>query len=366
MFVEEFVVCGDVATPESSASSAQGSSRPVDSKPIGDPMTGQVIATIAAQLSQSEVYRRAVDSLQKLTAEHGLDGQILLKAVSLEAIRLTLETVKDASTSTTPIAETKPVALGIAELEIDQAADDQLFAALSNVVGNQPKALPNPLAHPLKRYQAKRQIAVEEVKADTRAEILAQIGAQIQLEREQRGLSIAQLHAQTFIPMYHLQALEHGNIEQLPEDIYLRGFFSRIEKAFGLTSGSLNNQLCNHQTASVSVLPCWGGHGAKGRHRGFGGLDINPTHLYMTYAAILASGIYWVSNQTAPQTNLPDLGVYQPRVEAASTQTQKTNPTVNRPTATTNPEKSTTSKSTSSQSVEVISSKSIASPEVMR
>ncbi len=363
MFVEEFVVRGDVATSES----AHGSPLPVgDNQVNGDQTAMQMISAIVAQLSQSEVYCRAVNSLQQLTAEQGLDGQILLKAVSLEAIRLTLETVQAPRASVPPITETRPIDLSMTELAIDEAADDQLFAAIDNVIGNQPKSFPNPLAHPFKRYKAKRQIAVEEVKADTRAEILVKIGAQIQLEREQRGLSIAQLHAQTFIPMYHLQALEHGSIDQLPEDVYLRGFFSRIEKAFGLASGSLNDQLWNNHNVPASVLPCWGGHGAKGSHRGFGGLDINPTHLYMTYAAILASGIYWVSNQTAPQTNLPDLGVHRPRVEAASTQAQKANSAVTRSTKKANPQKSASSNSTSAKSVEVLSSRGIASPEVIR
>ncbi len=91
MFVEEFVVCSDVATSES----AHGSPLTVDDHQVnGDQTAMQMISAIVAQLSQSEVYCRAVNSLQRLTAEQGLDGQILLKAVSLEAIRITLETVQ--------------------------------------------------------------------------------------------------------------------------------------------------------------------------------------------------------------------------------------------------------------------------------
>jgi cytoskeleton protein RodZ len=200
------------------------------------------------------------------------------------------------------------------------------------------------------------------VQVFTRTEILTQIGAQIQLEREQKGMTIAQLHARTFIPMYHLQAFEGGHVEQLPEDVYLRGFLRRIENALGMEVGSLIEKLPTDQ-AEKSILPSWAGHSAKGSRRGIGGLDINPTHLYVTYAAIMAGGVCWLSNQQTPTAaNLPDLTNYEPRAEAPSAaQMQANRQNLNR-----TAQKIGSNQSAQSKSIKVGSVKNIAPPETLR
>jgi cytoskeleton protein RodZ len=325
--------------------------------------TESLINTIESQLNQSPVYRQAIESLQQLIADHHTDGQMLLKAVSLEAIRLTLQTVAAqavpsiASTATTVLEA--PIAEYEGELD-DAALDNDLFEAIATVTQSESQS--NPLSHLFDRYKAKRQHAVESVKVFTRAEILTQIGAQIQLEREQKGLTIAQLHARTFIPMYHLQAFEGGHVEQLPEDVYLRGFLRRIENALGMEVGSLIEKLPTDQ-AEKSILPSWAGHGAQGARRGFGGLDINPTHLYVTYAAIMAGGVCWLSNQTTPTSaNLPDLTHYEPRAEAPSTaQMQANRLNLNR-----TAQKIGGNQSAQSKSIKVGSVKNIAPPETLR
>jgi cytoskeleton protein RodZ len=328
------------------------------------PNAESLINLIESQLNQSPIYRRAVESLQQLVADHHTDGQMLLKAVSLEAIRMTLQTVA-AQAIVPPIASTATTVLEapITEYEgelDDDALDNDLFAAIASVT--QSEAPSHPLSHLFDRYKAKRQFAVESVKVFTRAEVLTQIGAQIQLEREQKGLTIAQLHARTFIPMYHLQAFEGGHVEQLPEDVYLRGFLRRIENALGMEVGSLIEKLPTDQ-AEKSILPSWAGHGAQGSRRGFGGLDVNPNHLYVTYAAIMAGGVCWLSNQQTPTSaNLPDLTQYEPRAEAPSTaQMQANRQNLNR-----TAQKIGGNQSAQSKSIKVGSVKNIAPPETLR
>jgi cytoskeleton protein RodZ len=323
-----------------------------------------LVNLIERQLNQSTIYRQAVESLQQLIADDHTDGQMLLKAVSLEAIRLTLETIA-AQPAVPTIASTATTVLEapIAEYEgaLDDAAlDNDLFEAIASVTQSEPQS--NPLSHLFDRYKAKRQHAAESVKVFTRNEILTQIGAQIQLEREQKGLTIAQLHARTFIPMYHLQAFEGGHVEQLPEDVYLRGFLRRIENALGMEVGSLIEKLPTDQ-AEKSILPSWAGHGAQGARRGFGGLDINPTHLYVTYAAIMAGGVCWLSNQATPTSaNLPDLTNYEPRAEAPTTaQMQANRLNLNR-----TAQKIGGNQSAQAKSVKVGSVKNIAPPETLR
>jgi cytoskeleton protein RodZ len=331
---------------------------------IGQPAIGSpsmdLVSLIESQLNQSTIYRQAVESLQQLIADDHTDGQMLLKAVSLEAIRLTLQTIA-AQPSVPSIASTATTVLEAPIADFDEdALDNDLFEAIATVTQSESQS--NPLSHLFDRYKAKRQHAVESVKIFTRAEILTQIGAQIQLEREQKGLTIAQLHARTFIPMYHLQAFEGGHVEQLPEDVYLRGFLRRIENALGMEVGSLIEKLPTDQ-AEKSILPSWAGHGAQGTRRGFGGLDINPTHLYVTYAAIMAGGVCWLSNQQTPTSaNLPDLTNYEPRAEAPSTaQMQANRQNLNR-----TAQKISSNQSAQSKSIKVGSVKNIAPPETLR
>ncbi|MBE9028470.1 helix-turn-helix domain-containing protein [filamentous cyanobacterium LEGE 11480] len=373
MFAEEFGVKGSDVASAVLASTAQ------DANSLTESLSSnlELLSTVETQLGQSPVYQRAVASLQQLTAEQGIDGQILLKAVSLEAVRLTLQVVKpqapdqseatDWSDATHASSEpaVMPVATDVADvseitadaelpqsnLADDELLDNDVFTAIESVVHAESPTIPNPLASLLSRYQAKRQTAVEEVKVFTRAEMLTQIGAQIQLEREQKGLTIAQLHARTFIPMYHLQALEGGHVEQLPEDVYLRGFLRRIENALGLEVSSLIDKL--PMDVDKSIVPCWSGHASKGSRRGFAGLDINPNHLYVTYAAIMAGGVCWLSNQTAPTAaNLPDLSNYEPRAAVPAARQPKANLTANRKSA--------------SPSVKVGAAPNMAPPEVLR
>jgi cytoskeleton protein RodZ len=362
MFAAEFV--GQNAAVMPSATVA-GTAAHMQLVADGLPDSADLVNLIESQLSQSFVYRRAVESLQQLVSDETTDGQMLLKVVGLEAIRLTLQAV--GAHPSVPTATALTVLEAPAELAVDrealdgEALDNDLFESIAAVTqGSTPRS--HPFSHLIDRYKAKRQTAVESVKVFTRAEILTQIGAQIQLEREQKGLTIAQLHARTFIPMYHLQAFEAGHVEQLPEDVYLRGFLRRIENALGMEVGSLIEKLPTDQ-AEKSILPSWAGHSAKGARRGIGGLDINPTHLYVTYAAIMAGGVCWLSNQSAPTAgNLPDLTNYEPRAEAPSAaQMQASRPKANLP-----GNKIGNAPSTQNKSIKVGSVKNIAPPETLR
>jgi cytoskeleton protein RodZ len=278
-----------------------------------------VISQVEAALSQSSIYQRAIASLQQVTAEAGLDGQILLKAVSLEAIRLTIAAMENLrpnalqGLSESP-SESTPE--NVIEYMADPAdidpADTAMFESIATVM--QPRrTVSNPMKVVIAQYRAKRQAKIIEELVMTREEILIQLGEQIQLEREARKMSIAQLHARTFIPMYHLQALEGGHTAQLPEDVYLRGFLRRIENALTLENDSLVGAMPSE--VSAEILPSWAKQSTKTKRKNLGGLDMNPTHLYFTYAALMAGGVCWLSSQTAPKTTLPDLSNYEPRAQ---------------------------------------------------
>lgn len=63
---------------------------------------------------------------------------------------------------------------------------------------------------------------------------LAQIGQKLKSAREAQGLSLVQIYERTKIPLNHLEALEMGDTEELPEPVYVFGFIKRFADCIGL------------------------------------------------------------------------------------------------------------------------------------
>ena len=130
---------------------------------------------------------------------------------------------------------------------------------------------------------------------------LRQVGQELRQAREALSVSLTQLHRQTLVPLSHLRALETGEIDQLPEDVYLRGFICRLGNALGLNGTAMAASIPTPDPLQ-HLVPTW----SKAE------LDsnfyLNSVHLYLGYAAILAGslgGIAWLSQQSAPETSIP-------------------------------------------------------------
>lgn len=68
---------------------------------------------------------------------------------------------------------------------------------------------------------------------------LQKIGADLRHRREEKGLSLNDIHQQTFIQPYTLKAIEAGNLHQLPEAFYIRAFIQKYASALGLEGAVL-------------------------------------------------------------------------------------------------------------------------------
>ncbi|MGK7903339.1 MAG: helix-turn-helix domain-containing protein [Hormoscilla sp.] len=67
-----------------------------------------------------------------------------------------------------------------------------------------------------------------------RAEILAKIGARLRQLREENSISIEMMADKTGINQRQIRAIESGQLEQLPEPIYIQYFIKRYAEALGL------------------------------------------------------------------------------------------------------------------------------------
>ena len=109
------------------------------------------------------------------------------------------------------------------------------------------------------------------------AEKLAEIGAQFKRVREDKDLSIPHLTATTLISERYLRAIENGEMDSLPEPIYVRGFIRKYGDALGV--GDLSEDFPLN-----SVLPDrkWAGSAAA---------ELRPLHLYALYVGVIAGAV---------------------------------------------------------------------------
>ncbi|MEC4867952.1 MAG: helix-turn-helix domain-containing protein, partial [Jaaginema sp. PMC 1078.18] len=141
--------------------------------------------------------------------------------------------------------------------------------------------------------------------AVSRAEQCRQIGSAIANARMTQNLSLEQVHVRTLIPVCHLRALEAGNLDELPEDVYLRGFIRQIGNVLGLNGVKLAASLSE---AHSSVVPSWY-RAPKSSLRI--GMQVSPVHLYLGYTALVAGtvgGLSLMSDYHAMNASIqPDL-----------------------------------------------------------
>ena len=69
------------------------------------------------------------------------------------------------------------------------------------------------------------------------------VGERLRAAREEKGLSLDEVAAQTRIPRRHLESLENADWEQLPAPTYTIGFAKSYAGAVGLDRGDIGEQL---------------------------------------------------------------------------------------------------------------------------
>lgn len=70
---------------------------------------------------------------------------------------------------------------------------------------------------------------------------LEQIGQQLQQAREAQSLSLRQIYEKTKIPIGHLQAIDVGDQDELPEPVYVSNYIRRYGNCVGLNGEALSD-----------------------------------------------------------------------------------------------------------------------------
>ena len=273
----------------------------------------KIVAQVESALCREDRSRQALDQLQQLATEQGASTQFLLKSVIRETIRFTLECFGDAtdmlkwielSPTSEAVQVTEKIVIPLTPAQQEAQDDTAIFTAIGRVLQPiQPaQFLPNLRSKPAVPKLSPEAIFLAQTEA--RDAGLLEICRQIRHYRSALGLSLKQIHSNTFIPLHHLQSLEDSKIDRLPEDVYLRGFLRRLEKCFALTEGQL--QLICPPQVQRSIVP------SKAPATYSSIPSLSPNCAYIAYAALMAGGVCWVTQQGSPKSTLPPLQIDQP------------------------------------------------------
>lgn len=291
-----------------------------------------LLGQVETALYRSDTYQRANASLQTLLGENAPSSQILLKAVAREAIGLALKQfIKQYRQQYTPQQSYPETVTGqhsgvLSETETqpaDTMGNRPAYPSIPHLINGSLAGISPKVRGFGKISPAPLPIASLDLDLE-RKERLLEIGQQIRQARQARFLSLQQLHSQTLVPLPHLEALENGCLEKLPEDIFVRGFIRRLGDALGLDGAALVASIPEPDPIK-SVIPSWQ------RPVSESGFQLRTSHLYVGYAALVAgavSGLSLMSGQTTPGVNAePDPNLISPVSVAQSLQCEELNKT---------------------------------------
>ncbi|MBD2205785.1 helix-turn-helix domain-containing protein [Calothrix sp. FACHB-1219] len=117
------------------------------------------------------------------------------------------------------------------------------------------------------------------------SEKLAEIGGQLWAARQEQGLSLEEVVILTRIPKRLLQAIEEGNLEELPEPVYLQGLIRQFADALGFNGVELSSTFpIVYQQKHPK--PAWTNKPIN---------QLRPLHLYFLYIFVIICSVSGLS-----------------------------------------------------------------------
>lgn len=154
-------------------------------------------------------------------------------------------------------------------------------------------------------------------KDQERAQKLAEIGAQLRRFREEHSICLERVALVTMIRSQLLEAIEQGQLDQLPEQIYTQGLIKRYAEAMGVDTEPFADFF---ETESALVAP------EKSSQRDLGVAQLRPVHLYLFYIFLIVCSVNGLSQlmhrSESPETRMARSGERAPSLTANSGKTQ--------------------------------------------
>lgn len=304
--------------------------------------TQSVFSQIEANLEQSEIYQRVMAGLEHLAGDTLDTTRSLLQSFGREAIRVTFQQIaqhyhvapdtlkkKVVSVKTKGNSGDRATQTSVEQYSTENVDPEMPSNSRLETIAEAKSPTKKPIAPPAKpkskskkpkghsKFSQKASKAQHDrILAEERVKICRQIGHTLKEARLAQGISFGALYSKTLIQVYYIKALEEGEIERLPEDVYLRGFIRRLGNSLGLDGTVLVNSL--PQPIKNNAVPSWYTPNIKVR----GPALASPTTLqsYVGYTALIAGavgGLSWVtSDRPSPEANV------EPEPPAVESQSQ--------------------------------------------
>lgn len=129
---------------------------------------------------------------------------------------------------------------------------------------------------------------------EQRIELLTDLGGYLRQARQEKSLSITQVADQTRIPQRLLQAIENGQLDQLPEPVYIKGFLSRYAEAVGINGAEFSSPFPT-ESIQAPIRVSWVRMPSA---------QLQPIHLYLLYIFLIfcsVNGLSHMIGQSAKQ-----------------------------------------------------------------
>ncbi|MBP0017909.1 MAG: helix-turn-helix domain-containing protein [Cyanobacteria bacterium SBLK] len=280
--------------------------------------TQSVFSQIEANLEQSEIYQRVMAGLEHLAGDTLDTTRSLLQSFGREAIRVTFQQIAQHYHVAPDTLKKKVVSVKTKGNNGDRATQtsveqystecvdptipsnsqietiEEVKPPIKTPAASRPKSKSHNAKKGSKFSQKVSKAQHDRLVAEERVKICRQIGQTLKEARLAQGISFGALYSKTLIQVYYIKALEEGEIERLPEDVYLRGFIRRLGNSLGLDGTTLANSL--PQPLKNNTIPSWYTPDIKVK----GPALAAPTTLqnYVGYTALVAGavgGLSWIT-----------------------------------------------------------------------
>lgn len=121
------------------------------------------------------------------------------------------------------------------------------------------------------------------------AQKLAEIGTRLRQFREQHSIGLEKVALVTMIRRDLLQAIEEGQLDQLPEPVYTQGLIKRYAEAMGLDGAEFAYFYQTQPQVRSEPKPSWGDWP-----------QLRPMHLYLFYIFLIIFSVNGLSQLMTP------------------------------------------------------------------
>ena len=132
-----------------------------------------------------------------------------------------------------------------------------------------------------------------------RAEKLAEIGAQLRRFREENSICLERVALVTMIRSQLLEAIEQGQLDQLPEPIYTQGLIKRYAEAMGVDTEPFADFFEAEPALAATE---------KSSSRDLPVAQLRPIHLYLFYIFLIVCSVNGLS-QLMHRSESPEAGM---------------------------------------------------------